>query len=455
MNESQKSKLAKLKKHKPDVKLAVVNGSFAQIKQQLLRLSKTIGVANEQNQYDSKALIEEVSKLQSLEPELKNLATLLTKLSEKEFPTPPDRIEVKGLAEGLDKVYKASQKPVMPDWFKPKVFQDLQKALVNIEQRINDNIIPGTQEASDFTPVRRVKRVGNRLIFDDESWGGGASGGSGLVNYIKNGEVTEVSAANPLPVDATIETGDIEIGAVEIKDGSSDNRGSVDSSGRQLTRITDTSGDAIELGNTTMASSLPVTLASNQTSIPVAATLGAETTKVIGTTRTADGSGNLIVSGAVSNVAAATGFMDIVPVGQYNATPPTITDTRYNSLQLDSAGNLKVTQATLIAGEDLTNSVMKVEGQFSYSAVATADVQIKASAGFLHTVTISCNDAAPTAGSVIIYDNTAESGTQVFSHTFTTTPFAAYSLRLDYKMLTGIYIGFTTTADVNVTVSYR
>lgn len=37
------------------------------------------------------------------------------------------------------------------------------------------------------------------------------------------------------------------------------------------------------LGQTTMANSLPVVLASNQTSIPVAATLSAETTKVIGT----------------------------------------------------------------------------------------------------------------------------------------------------------------------------
>lgn len=39
----------------------------------------------------------------------------------------------------------------------------------------------------------------------------------------------------------------------------------------------------IILGQTTMSASLPVTIASNQSSIPVAATLGAETTKVIGT----------------------------------------------------------------------------------------------------------------------------------------------------------------------------
>ena len=49
-------------------------------------------------------------------------------------------------------------------------------------------------------------------------------------------------------------------------------------------------------GQDTMDNSQPVVIASDQTSLPVAATLSAETTKVIGVTRTADGSGNLINS---------------------------------------------------------------------------------------------------------------------------------------------------------------
>lgn len=121
----------------------------------------------------------------------------------------------------------------------------------------------------------------------------------------------------------------------------------------------------------------------------------------------------------------------------------------------DTSLNLAVTLDSLIAGEDLTNNVLRTEHYYSYSPVAVADVQVKASAGFLHTVTISCNDAAPTAGSIIIYDNTAESGTQVFNHTFTTTPFMPFTVILDCVMATGIYVGFTTTADVNVTCSYR
>ena len=85
----------------------------------------------------------------------------------------------------------------------------------------------------------------------------------------------------------------------------------------------------------------------------------------------------------------------------------------------------------------------------------TADTLVKTGAGKLHTLVFSCNDAAPTAGSVIVYDNTAESGTQIFNHTFTTTPFAPFSVLLDVRFSTGLYIGFTTTADVNVTATYE
>lgn len=168
-----------------------------------------------------------------------------------------------------------------------------------------------------------------------------------------------------------------------------------------------------------------------------------------------DVNGNLIIGGS-SVASGATDSGNPVKVGgKYNATPPTFTDGQRGDLQLDVNGNVKATLATAIAGEDLTNNVLKVEHQYSYSAVAVVDTQVKSGAGFLHTVTISCNDAAPTAGSLIIYDNTAESGTIVFNHTFTTTPFVPFSVTLDYIMATGIYVGMTTTGDVNFSVSYR
>lgn len=56
-------------------------------------------------------------------------------------------------------------------------------------------------------------------------------------------------------------------------------------------------------GQATMANSFPVALSSDQSSIPVAATLNMETTKTIGVTRTADGAGNLLTSNSTSPAA--------------------------------------------------------------------------------------------------------------------------------------------------------
>jgi hypothetical protein len=120
----------------------------------------------------------------------------------------------------------------------------------------------------------------------------------------------------------------------------------------------------------------------------------------------------------------------------------------------DSSGNLKITQATTQAGEDITNDVQKVEQRFSYQ-VLTADTLVKTGAGFIHTITCSQNDAAPTAGSIIAYDNTAESGTQIFNNTLTTAVFNPWTVTVDSSFSTGLYVGYTTTADVNCTVRYR
>ncbi len=107
-----------------------------------------------------------------------------------------------------------------------------------------------------------------------------------------------------------------------------------------------------------------------------------------------------------------------------------------------------------LAGEDVVADVQKVEERFAYSFVQ-ADTAVKSAPGFLHAITFSCNDAAPTAGSIIVYDNTAESGTVIFNHTFTTTPFVPFTVFFNVVFTVGLYVGFTTTNDVNVTVSYR
>ena len=141
--------------------------------------------------------------------------------------------------------------------------------------------------------------------------------------------------------------------------------------------------------------------------------------------------------------------------GVYQSTPQTVTDGDVAPFEIDVNGNLKSVIETLISGEDQTNDVLKTEQQFSYSALLVASAQVKASAGFLHTVTFACNDAAPTAGTIDIYDNPAASGTKIFSWTLTTAVFSPVSVLLDVKCTSGIYVAITTTADVNVLCSFR
>jgi hypothetical protein len=100
------------------------------------------------------------------------------------------------------------------------------------------------------------------------------------------------------------------------------------------------------------------------------------------------------------------------------------------------------------------NNAIKVEQQFSYAQMV-ADSLVKTGPGLLHTITFSQADAAPTAGDIIVYDNTAESGTVIFKSTWTTAVFYPTTITLDVVFTAGLYMGFTTTADVSVTVSYR
>lgn len=110
--------------------------------------------------------------------------------------------------------------------------------------------------------------------------------------------------------------------------------------------------------------------------------------------------------------------------------------------------------STLHAGEDLTNNVQKVELRGTPILVST-DTLIKSGSGLLYAVIFQCNDSAPTAGNIDIYDNTTNSGTKLLSTAITTTFFMPDPVPVNGTFSTGLYIDFTTTADVNVTLIYR
>lgn len=100
-----------------------------------------------------------------------------------------------------------------------------------------------------------------------------------------------------------------------------------------------------------------------------------------------------------------------------------------------------------LAGEDLVADVMKVEQRNNSQYISTAaTTTIKTGSGFLHGITVQ----GGTAGTIIVYDNTAASGTILASFD-STAALATYLLDVVFS------IGLTvvTSAATKLTVSYR
>ena len=71
------------------------------------------------------------------------------------------------------------------------------------------------------------------------------------------------------------------------------------------------------------------------------------------------GSAGAVLQGDVNNLTSAqiANLLDVLAVGRYNATLPTITDGRFNSLQVGSRGslNIQIKGADAVAGADVAN----------------------------------------------------------------------------------------------------
>ena len=116
---------------------------------------------------------------------------------------------------------------------------------------------------------------------------------------------------------------------------------------------------------------------------------------------------------------------------------------------------LRVTLATLISGEDQTNNVLRVEFQFSRSVVTT-DTLVKTGAGFIHRIVCWGSDAAATAGDIAVRDATsAGAGTIILDRLIPAAALTPANDELNVPFTTGLYIDYTTTADVTCTLSYR
>lgn len=129
----------------------------------------------------------------------------------------------------------------------------------------------------------------------------------------------------------------------------------------------------------------------------------------------------------------------------------------------DTGGNQKVTLGTYVAGEDAaatgggsTTGVMVTEQRYLLSATVSADTQIKASAGFVKDITCIGTDAAATAGTIILYNSLTEVAPAIWTwNVAAAAVLTPITFPIDFVAGTGIYLGFTTTADVQCYVRYR
>ena len=129
------------------------------------------------------------------------------------------------------------------------------------------------------------------------------------------------------------------------------------------------------------------------------------------------------------------------------------TDGNYATANTDSTGHLWSRDGFAPVYENNTTGKALTEENYTNTRV-TADGQIKASAGFVRHISFAATGTV-TAGVITLYDNTAESGTVMWSGTIQVGT-APVTVPIHAEAGTGIYVGYDgTIANVATNVSWR
>jgi hypothetical protein len=100
--------------------------------------------------------------------------------------------------------------------------------------------------------------------------------------------------------------------------------------------------------------------------------------------------------------------------------------------------------------------MQQLDNQAKYNTISVAaDKLVCTGPGVLHTIVQAQADAMPTAGSVIVYDNTTNAGRILYRVYWPAAAFSPTSVILDIAFEKGIYVDFTTTGDVNLILTYK
>ena len=120
------------------------------------------------------------------------------------------------------------------------------------------------------------------------------------------------------------------------------------------------------------------------------------------------------------------------------------------------------TLATTLAGEDVNADVQKTEERYSTipiggtDAMIAADQLYKSGPGYVRSITCY-SDATATAGTIALRDNTAAgAGNILWSFDVLAVAYnTPFTVDLQTPFSIGLYLDFTTTADVKCMVRFR
>jgi len=140
------------------------------------------------------------------------------------------------------------------------------------------------------------------------------------------------------------------------------------------------------------------------------------------------------------------------------STPLPITGTSINS----DHNALDISQITTTAGEDVLNDVQKVEERYltiptgGTTAMIAADQLYKSGPGYVKGITCF-SDATATVGTIALLDSTvAGSGNKLWEFDVLAVAYnTPFTVDLQTPFSVGLYLDFTTTADVKCMVRFR
>ncbi|HPQ09879.1 MAG TPA: hypothetical protein PLQ98_00965 [Bacillota bacterium] len=162
------------------------------------------------------------------------------------------------------------------------------------------------------------------------------------------------------------------------------------------------------------------------------------------------GGGGGASSGVYAEDSAATSGDNVVAMGavrQDTLATSTTTDGDYSWVKQDVLGAAYGREVYATTAEDNTVGVFKVEQRFSYSYISSATTTtVKSGAGFLNAITIT----EAVASTIIVYDNTAGSGTIIASFV-ASAGVGTYHFNVSFG--TGLTI--VTAGASKLTTSYR